>query len=80
MKLLDIRRWAFTAGVAAGLTLTITAQQMQPTATRGPGDGDGPHERLVIRGVTVIDGTGAPPRGPMDIVVTQDRITEITSV
>ena len=80
MKLLDIRRWALTAGLAAGLTLTITAQQMQPTATRGPGDGDGPHERLVIRGVTVIDGTGAPPRGPMDIVVTQDRITEITSV
>jgi imidazolonepropionase-like amidohydrolase len=80
MRLVDIRRWALTAGVVAALTLTITAQQMQPTATRGPGDGDGPHERLVIRGVTVIDGTGAPPRGPMDIVVTQDRITEITSV
>ena len=28
----------------------------------------------------MIDGTGAPPRGPMDIVITQDRITEITSV
>jgi imidazolonepropionase-like amidohydrolase len=80
MKFDVIRRWALAAGVVVALTLTVTAQQMQPTATRGAGDGDGPHERLVIRGVTVIDGTGAPPRGPVDIVISQDRIAEITSV
>ena len=80
MKFDLIRRGALAAGVVVALTLTVTAQQMQPTATRGTGDGDGPHERLVIRGVTVIDGTGAPPRGPVDIVISQDRIAEITSV
>ncbi|MEW6322314.1 MAG: amidohydrolase family protein [Acidobacteriota bacterium] len=67
------------AAAAACLTVTVAAQQMQPTPPRGS-DGDGPHARLVIRGATVVDGTGAPPRGPMDIVIENDRITEITSV
>jgi imidazolonepropionase-like amidohydrolase len=35
---------------------------------------------LIIRGATVIDGTGAPPRGPMDIVIENDRIAEVASV
>ena len=61
-------------------TITLSAQQMSPTPNRQPGDGEGPFERLVIRGVTVIDGTGAPPRGPMDIVVENNRITGVTSV
>jgi imidazolonepropionase-like amidohydrolase len=66
--------------VAAGLTLpAIAQQQMQPTPARGT-SGEGPFDRLVIRGATIIDGTGAPPRGPVDIVVTQDRITDIASV
>ncbi|MDH3255652.1 MAG: hypothetical protein OEM62_11715, partial [Acidobacteriota bacterium] len=30
--------------------------------------GDGPYERLILRGGTLIDGTGAPPLGPVDIV------------
>ena len=40
----------------------------------------GPYERLVIRGATLIDGTGAPPVGPVDIVVEGDRIVEIRRV
>ena len=69
------------AALAAVFAVSIGAQQMQPTATRRAGtDGDGPHDRLVIRGATIIDGTGAPPRGPVDLVVSQDRITEIASV
>ena len=32
-------------------------------------EGDGPFERLIIRGVHLIDGTGAPATGPVDIVV-----------
>ncbi len=39
--------------------------------------GEGPYHRLVIRGVTVIDGTGAPPYGPVDIVIERDRISRI---
>ena len=34
-----------------------------------PGEGDGPHQMLVIRGAILIDGTGGPPRGPVDIAV-----------
>lgn len=42
--------------------------------------GQGPYDRLVIRGATLIDGTGAPPIGPMDIVVERDRIVDVRSV
>ncbi len=38
----------------------------------------GPHDRLVIRGATVIDGTGGPPVGPMDIVIEGDRIVSVS--
>ena len=72
---------ALTLALLAGaLTVSLTAQQMQPTPNRRAGEGDGPYDRLVIRGATIIDGTGAPPRGPVDLVITQDRITEISSV
>lgn len=43
-------------------------------------EGQGPYERLVIRGATLIDGTGAPPIGPVDIVVENNRITDIVIV
>ena len=39
-------------------------------------EGEGTYDRLVIRGGYVIDGTGAPPYGPADIVVEQNRITQ----
>ena len=55
----------------------------QRTIAHSPDRGDvggGPYDRLIIRGVTVIDGTGAPPIGPMDIVIERNRITEIRSV
>jgi imidazolonepropionase-like amidohydrolase len=32
---------------------------------------------MVIRGAMLIDGTGAPPRGPVDIVIEQNRIVDI---
>jgi imidazolonepropionase-like amidohydrolase len=43
-------------------------------------EGDGPFQRLVIRGATLIDGTGGPPRGPVDIVVEGNRIAEVRDV
>lgn len=42
--------------------------------------GEGPFGRLVIRGATLIDGTGAPPVGPMDIVIEGGRIAQVVSV
>lgn len=43
-------------------------------------EGEGPYPQLIIRGVTLIDGTGAPPVGPVDIVVKQNRIVNIVSI
>src|SRR5262249_38363808 len=37
----------------------------------------GPYPTLVIRGVTVIDGSGAPAFGPADIFVQGNRITRV---
>jgi hypothetical protein len=74
-------------GLIFVLVLTaITAAQtpprrsIEPGPNRKAGEGEGPFERLVIRGVTMIDGAGAPPIGPVDLVIEQNRIKEIRSV
>jgi imidazolonepropionase-like amidohydrolase len=41
--------------------------------------GAGPFKTLTIRGVMLIDGTGAPPAGPVNITVEGNRITRISS-
>jgi imidazolonepropionase-like amidohydrolase len=43
-------------------------------------EGEGPWSQLIIRGVTLINGTLAPPIGPMDIVVENNRIVEVRTV
>ena len=48
-----------------------------PAPARAAGEGAGPFRKMVIRGAMLIDGTGAPPRGPVDIVVENNRIAEI---
>jgi imidazolonepropionase-like amidohydrolase len=62
-------------------TLAVQASRgMEVTSPRGADEGDGPHERLILRGATYIDGAGSPPLGPVDIVIEGDRIREIRSV
>lgn len=51
-----------------------------PAPNRPADEGLGPYSRLVLRGGTLIDGTGAPPIGPVDIVIENDRITQVRSV
>ena len=51
-----------------------------PAPDRREGEGEGPFERLIIRGVTMITGTGAPPLGPVDIAIEGNRIEEIEAV
>lgn len=43
-------------------------------------EGEGPWSQLIIRGVTLINGTLSPPMGPVDIVVEGNRITHIVTV
>jgi imidazolonepropionase-like amidohydrolase len=43
-------------------------------------EGEGPFKRLIIRGVTLINGTGAPPIGPVDIVIEGNRIKDVVVV
>jgi imidazolonepropionase-like amidohydrolase len=51
--------------------------QITPAPNRGPDEGRGPFKTLVIRGAILIDGTGAPPQGPVDIVIENNRIAAI---
>src|SRR2546430_14279527 len=59
---------------------TALAENPLYAPDRAPGEGDGPFQRLIIRGATVVDGTGAPPMGPVDIVIEGNRIREVRSV
>jgi imidazolonepropionase-like amidohydrolase len=71
---------AVAAVVAMGTGVQALAQQREvepaPDRTRG----EGPFERLIIRGVNMIDGAGSPPQGPVDIVIEGDRIVQIRGV
>ena len=60
---------------AVGITQLAEAPKAPPRA-----EGEGPFDRQNLRGVTLIDGTGAPARGPMDIVIEGNRIARIRSV
>jgi imidazolonepropionase-like amidohydrolase len=54
-------------------------EQLIPAPNRRADEGKGPFKTMVIRGVMLIDGTGAPPLGPVDIVVENNRIKQIRS-
>jgi imidazolonepropionase-like amidohydrolase len=54
-------------------------ESLLPAPARRPNEGSGPFNTLVIRGVMLIDGTGAPPQGPIDVVVEGNRIASIRS-
>ena len=43
------------------LSATIVIAQVKPAPDRTTGEG--PFDRLIIRGATLIDGSGAPPTG-----------------
>src|SRR6187549_3141999 len=55
----------------------ITAQ-VAPAPDRA--EGLGPYPQLIIRGAILINGTGAPPFGPVDIVIEQNKIKAIKNV
>ena len=55
-------------------------RRVLPAPDRGADEGEGPFERLILRGATMIDGTGAPPRSPVDIVIEGNQIVEVRGV
>jgi hypothetical protein len=57
--------------------VALQRDPLTPAPNRAQGEGVGPFKTMVIRGATLIDGTGGPPRGPVDIVVENSRITSI---
>ena len=64
---------------------TVTARLKEeraedPNPAPARKEGEGPFQRLIIRGVHLIDGYGSPPRGPVDVVVEGNRIAQIVSV
>ena len=70
-----------TAQDPAAVDRTNRAEQRDdPRPAPNRHEGDGPFPRLVLRGATLIDGTGGPPRGPVDIVIEGNRIADVASV
>ncbi len=66
-------------GAASAQEQNVTAiEDVAPAPPRA--EGEGPFDRLILRGATLIDGTGAPPVGPVDVVVETNRIVQIKSV
>ena len=70
------QRWR---NILALIFFTITLHaQIKKAPPRA--EGDGPWTQLIIRGVTLVNSTGAPPIGPVDIVVENNRIKAIEVV
>ncbi len=42
-------------------------------------EGEGPFKRLAISNVMLVDGLGSPPRGPVSLVIEDDRISTVSS-
>ena len=74
--MLTIKRYALVLLTATALAGPAAAQ-MNPAPDRGADEGSGPHPVMVVRGAMLIDGTGAPPRGPVDIVIENDTIIDV---
>ncbi len=79
---MQLRILGAVAALALGAALAPHAAvaqdaQMERVPDRRAGEGAGPYRKLVIRGATLIDGTGAPAKGPVDIVIEGNRIAAI---
>ena len=89
-----IRQIAMCAAAAIAATAGLYAQQppaqtraaapaaeggLTPAPARRSGEGLGPFKTMVIRGAMLIDGTGGPPTGPVDIVIEGNRIASVRS-
>ncbi len=76
-----VAAFAVSGTVAAfGQTQKQTQKEDTPTPMQkapSRSEGEGPYPHLTLRNVTLIDGTGAPPVGPVDIIIEKNRIVAI---
>lgn len=63
-----MKKWILLLLIAA--TFNLSAQELA----------EGPFNQLIIRGAILINGNGAPPLGPVDVVVEDDKIAEVRVV
>jgi len=59
------------------LLLLVTAMISRPAVAQAAPESAGPFDTLIIRNATIIDGTGGPARGPVDIVIKKNIITQV---
>jgi imidazolonepropionase-like amidohydrolase len=69
--------WKVVFASLAAMGAQPLAAQMEAVPDRSAQEGEGPFEKLLIRGATVIEGTGAPPAGPIDILIEGNRIAAL---
>jgi dihydroorotase-like cyclic amidohydrolase len=64
------------------LSLSLACFTVRAQIQKAPdrAEGDGPWPQLILRGATLINGTGAPPIGPVDIVIEKNRIVAVQHV
>lgn len=69
-------------GLAIVTSPPLAAATAKPKVEPAPArhEGEGPYSQLILRNVTVINGTGAPAVGPADIVIEDNRIVQVMSV
>ena len=64
----------FLISLISSCFFLATAQELNTSSAEGP------YSQLIIRGATLINGNGAPPIGPVDITVEQNKIVGIDVV
>ena len=72
-----ISKWVSAFSIAMILSTSNDAQIAKAPELN---EGDGQYTQLIIRGVTLINGTGAPAFGPVDIVIEKNKIVQIASL
>lgn len=73
-----MKRMKLLAGLLVLLASPALAQAaMERVPDRAPGEGDGPYPMLLITGATMVEGAGAPPIGPVDILIEGNRIAAL---
>ncbi|MFQ5790812.1 MAG: amidohydrolase family protein [Acidobacteriota bacterium] len=63
---------------ACAFVLTIAGSVLSPSPVAAAASARQPRT-LVIRGGIVVDGSGSPPAGPMDVVIEGNRITQMVA-